>query len=127
ALLPTTGAYLIIFAGPKAWFNRAILSNRILVWFGLISYPLYLWHWPLFAFARNTVGDTPSPPIRIGFVAVSIGLAWLTYRLVEIPIRFRSWKPVTIFVLGSLMIGIAGFGYYDFANSGLGFRLKDRD
>jgi peptidoglycan/LPS O-acetylase OafA/YrhL len=127
ALLPTAGAYLIIFAGPKAWFNRAILSNRILVWFGLISYPLYLWHWPLLAFARNTFGDTPSPQIRIAFVAVGIGLAWLTYRLVEIPIRFHSRKPVTIFVLGCLMIGIAGFGYYDFANNGLGFRVKDRN
>lgn len=39
-------------AGSHAWFNRVVLSNRVLVWIGLISYPLYLWHWPLLSFAQ---------------------------------------------------------------------------
>jgi peptidoglycan/LPS O-acetylase OafA/YrhL len=47
ALLPTIGAVLIIAAGPHTWLNRAVLYNRVLVWFGLISFPLYLWRWPL--------------------------------------------------------------------------------
>lgn len=47
ALLPTLGAVFIIAAGPQAWINRVILSNRLFVWVGLISYPLYLWHYPL--------------------------------------------------------------------------------
>ena len=46
ALMPTAGAFLIILAGNKAWLNRAVLSHRSFVWFGLISFPLYLWHWP---------------------------------------------------------------------------------
>ena len=33
-------------AGPEAWINKKILSNKLAVWFGLISFPLYLWHWP---------------------------------------------------------------------------------
>ena len=43
ALLPVTGALLIIIAGPEAWANRHILQNPLLVQVGLISYPLYLW------------------------------------------------------------------------------------
>jgi peptidoglycan/LPS O-acetylase OafA/YrhL len=42
AIIPVLGAVLLIFAGSEAWINRTILSNRILVWFGLISFPLYL-------------------------------------------------------------------------------------
>lgn len=56
ALLPVLGAVLLIAAGERAWFNRVVLSNPLLVWIGLISYPLYLWHWPLLAFARIAEG-----------------------------------------------------------------------
>lgn len=68
ALLPTVGAVLIILAGTQAWINRVILSNRILIWLGLISFPLYLWHWPLLAFARIIEDEKPnkksvSPPL----------------------------------------------------------------
>jgi peptidoglycan/LPS O-acetylase OafA/YrhL len=44
ALIPISGAVMIIAAGSRAWVNRVILSNRVFIWFGLISYPLYLWH-----------------------------------------------------------------------------------
>ena len=61
ALLPTVGAVLIITAGPHAWVNRVILGNRILVWIGLISYPLYLWHWPLFSFGKIVFASQDFP------------------------------------------------------------------
>jgi len=47
ALAPTIGAGLLISAGPRAWINRKLMANRVVVFIGLISYPLYLWHWPL--------------------------------------------------------------------------------
>ncbi|HZF85853.1 MAG TPA: acyltransferase family protein [Burkholderiaceae bacterium] len=95
AVLPVLGACLCIAAGPGAWFNRHVLGSRLFVWFGLISYPLYLWHWPLLAYARvlQSEGD-PSRAIRFGAVAASVLLAWLSYRFVERPLRRREGAPV---------------------------------
>ena len=68
ALLPTLGTALLILAGPQAWFNRRVLALKPMVMIGLISYPLYLWHWPLLSFARIFVFE-PSPELRIGLCA----------------------------------------------------------
>ena len=90
ALIPIFGAVFIIAAGPKAWVNRRLLSNKVFIWFGLISFPLYLWHWPLLSFATIIETGTPSKEIRSAAVVVSILLAWVTYRFVEKPIRMGS-------------------------------------
>ena len=82
---PTIGTALIISAGSHAWFNRVVLSNHVLVWFGLISFPLYLWHWPLLSFAQIVESGTPPSQIRFFAVLVFIALAWLTYKFVEKP------------------------------------------
>ncbi|MDE2586306.1 MAG: acyltransferase, partial [Betaproteobacteria bacterium] len=87
ALAPVTGAFLLILAGPQAWVNRNLLANRLMVFVGVISYPLYLWHWPILSFARIVEAEMPSPEIRGAAVALSFLLAWLTYRLLERPIR----------------------------------------
>ncbi|MFZ2333453.1 MAG: acyltransferase family protein [Sideroxyarcus sp.] len=123
ALLPTLGAMQIISAGSDAWLNRSVLSNRVLVWFGLISYPLYLWHWPLLSFARIAGGESPSAEMRIAVVVIAIALAWLTYRFVERPIRsgkHSNWKVVVLIVL---MIAVGYAGYYCYKRDGLGFRF----
>lgn len=86
ALLPTFGAVLLIGAGPQTWIARRMLAFRPLVWLGLISYPLYLWHWPLLTFARILYVDPPPTGIRALLVAVALMTAWLTYRFVEQPI-----------------------------------------
>lgn len=122
ALVPVLGAVLIITAGYKAWFNRTILSNKIAVWFGLISFPLYLWHWPILSFARIVESEIPSRTIRIAAVVLSILLAWLTYKLVERPLRFGKHGKIKATVLVVLM-GLVGFvGYNTFSRDGLSFR-----
>ena len=107
-LLPTLGAFLLMAAGPGAWLNRHLLSRKVLVWFGLISYPLYLWHWPLLVFARiHTLGD-PSLLERMLVVGASIALAWGTYQFVEKPVRWKlPGRPVVatlLVLLGALVL-----------------------
>jgi peptidoglycan/LPS O-acetylase OafA/YrhL len=101
ALLPVVGAFLVISAGAEAWPNRVILSHRALVFIGLISYPLYLWHWPLLTFSRLIAQRAPVLAIRLVVVALSGLLAWLTYRFVE-----RRGTPVIL--CGMLVIVAAG-------------------
>ena len=79
ALLPTLGATLIIFSGPSAWLNRRILSNRVLVWLGQISYPLYLWHWPILSFLRIVEGGEIEKSTRIIAFLIAVLLSYLTY------------------------------------------------
>ena len=120
ALLPTLGTVLIISAGAKAWINRAVLSNRVLVWFGLISFPLYLWHWPLLSFSRIIQRETPLWNILL--VSIAIVLAWITYRLIEHPIRFGkhgNLHSITLFLL-MIVAGYVGFSTYE--RDGLVFR-----
>ena len=83
ALLPTLGTLLLISAGPAAWVNQALLSRRLWVGIGLISYPLYLWHWPLLVMLRQYEIGEPSKLMKGLVVMVSIGAAVLTYQLLE--------------------------------------------
>ncbi|GLH78625.1 acyltransferase [Bradyrhizobium sp. SSBR45G] len=126
AMLPVTAAYLLILAGPAAWLNRWVLSSRVLVWFGLISYPLYLWHWPLLTFARIRYGNVAPPPLLLAaLVAVSIGLAWVTYRFVERPVRFGKKRTQTIITaLATAMIAIGVVGVAVAYNKGFPGRLE---
>jgi peptidoglycan/LPS O-acetylase OafA/YrhL len=89
-LLPATGAALLIAAGPEATVNKFALSNRAMVLIGLISYPLYLWHWPLLSFTEYAFDDLPRAWQRLLVVFSAIPLAWLTYRYFEHPIRYMK-------------------------------------
>ena len=129
ALLPTLGAALIISAGTQAGFNRIVLSNRLLVWFGLISFPLYLWHWPLLSFACILEGEA-SLKMRSIALLVSIILAWLTYQLIEKPIRLKAKSNITVYILITLMLLVGSGGYVLYKNDGFqgyGFRSKEKN
>jgi peptidoglycan/LPS O-acetylase OafA/YrhL len=122
-LLPTFGTALIISAGAGAWLNRKILSNKVLVWFGLISYPLYLWHWPLLSFGMTVASaDGPSPGIRNPAILISILLAWLTYQFIEQPVRTGRHGRMKTMVLLATMIVVGSSGYMIYQQDGLRFR-----
>jgi peptidoglycan/LPS O-acetylase OafA/YrhL len=116
ALLPTLGAYLMIQAGAQSIVNSIFLSNYILVWFGKISYPLYLWHWPVLSFAFLYYFEPPTIYLRITCIFLSIILSWFTYQFIEKPIRFKTKRifiPI-ILCLSMLSIGLVGFVTYKF-------------
>jgi len=127
ALLPCLGAYCIIAAGPDAWLNKYVLSHRLAVWFGVISYPLYLWHWPIFSFARIILGD-PDAMLRLALVGLSIVLAYATYRLVERPLRFGggALRPIAL-ACSLVLVAMAGLlSVFNDGYPGHGFRDSDR-
>ncbi len=114
ALLPCLGTFLLISAGPGAWPNRLVLSRRVLVGIGLISYPLYLWHWPLLSFARILHTAEPSLPTRAALCLAAFPLAWATYALIERPIRFgpRGGTKALMLFGSMLLMGALGAGVY---------------
>jgi SGNH domain (fused to AT3 domains) len=126
ALLPVLGAICIIWAGPNAWINRAVLSNRLMVSIGLISFPLYLWHWPILSFAKIVeAGALDEGTVSI-LLALTFLLAWLTYGIVEKPLRSAVHGRVKVAALVLMLVAIGFVGYETFRNDGLGFRTKDR-
>jgi peptidoglycan/LPS O-acetylase OafA/YrhL len=112
ALLPVSGAVLILAAGPQAFVNRVLLSRPWLVWIGLISYPLYLWHWPLLSFAYIDGYQEAEIGLRAGLLALSFALAWATWRLVETPIRQGGASTAKVAGLSASMIGVAAVAYW---------------
>lgn len=123
ALLPTLGAALLIWAGPEALLNRIVLSNSPMVWIGLISYPLYLWHWPLLSFARICAGAAPGVSERIELLGASFVMAGLTYLAIEKHVRYRRSKLVPA-SLATLMLFIATGSYATYSENGYPKRVE---
>jgi peptidoglycan/LPS O-acetylase OafA/YrhL len=115
ALAPTIGAVLIILTADGGTRIGQFLGNRLFVGIGLISYSAYLWHQPLFAFARHISIRPPGAEVFVLLCLLVLGLAWLTWRLVEAPFRDKSrFDRKRIFGLaaavsaGFLVFGVLG-------------------
>ena len=99
-------------AGPRSVINRSILSSPSLVFIGLISYPLYLWHWPILSYAHIMSNGLPLQLVMILLATLSLVLAILTYIFIEKPIKNLSIKVkslTSVYILGGLiLIGALG-------------------
>lgn len=107
ALLPVLGSAMVIAAGShnNPYGNR-LLQNPILVFFGKISYSLYLWHWPIFAFCKYYF-ITPIPaPQAIVIFAVTIGISTLSWWFIETPFRDRSKFSRNILFTGAAILSV---------------------
>jgi peptidoglycan/LPS O-acetylase OafA/YrhL len=110
ALIPCLGSALIIYAN----FNYTtivgrLLSSYLMVWIGLISYSLYLWHWPLIAFMRLIWGGEQPLLIYLLLFASMFPIAWVSWRFVERPFR----RNISVFTRGRLFVA-ASFGAFSF-------------
>jgi peptidoglycan/LPS O-acetylase OafA/YrhL len=122
-LIPTIGTALIILFSTRQTVIGKLLGNKLFVSVGLISYSAYLWHQPLFAFARYRSLEEPSKLILSSLVIAAVVLAFFSWKYVEIPfrnkIRFNRKKIYTYATLGSTLfiaIGLVGSFNEGFSN-----------
>jgi peptidoglycan/LPS O-acetylase OafA/YrhL len=94
-LQPLLGAVVLIACGPSAIANR-LLAFKPLVWIGLISYPLYLWHWPILSFIRIMENGMPSQVLLWSGACTALIMAWGTYYFVESPIRHAPIRSINL-------------------------------
>lgn len=106
ALWPVIGTMLLIAAGSKGIINRLLLSNKVMVWIGLISYPLYLWHWPLISFLYIYLGNTPPFVLKTSAVILSVILAWFSFQFIEYHFKKKTNKQQDIKIVGALCSGL---------------------
>ncbi|TWA69671.1 peptidoglycan/LPS O-acetylase OafA/YrhL [Azospirillum baldaniorum] len=139
ALLPCLGAALVIHAGrsgPTA-VGRA-LTLRPMVFIGLISYSMYIWHWPLMVFARFYKGRDLSTKETLILLAAIAAVSVLSWRLIEVPFRKpraasgaqsgveSDRQPAKVFArTGWAMAGLAGVGLIGHLSNGLPQRFAD--
>ncbi|MBC7941908.1 MAG: acyltransferase family protein [Chitinophagaceae bacterium] len=118
ALLPTLATFLVLAAGMSSWINRHLLALPVLGFFGRISYPLYLWHWPLLTFPvlLNHKLDTLQ---QLGLLIVAVGLAVLTRHGVEQPLRFGRLAPRAPAFMLAVLFAFGGLGWALFLSDGL--------
>lgn len=101
ALLPVLGTTALIWSGAQGstWVGQ-VLSLRPLVWIGLLSYSFYLWHWPVYVYANAISIDGIQAFEAVGWILLSLGLAWLSLQFVELPFREKRLlagrKPVLV-------------------------------
>ena len=128
-LVPVAGVVLLIlFAGKESLATR-ILSKKAFVGIGLISYSAFLWHQPLFAFARIRLTQEPSELLMIILSGLSLLLAVASWRYVEKPFRQRFFlkrKYIFLISLGGIVTFI-GMGLAGYLNNGFTKRMSDKD
>jgi peptidoglycan/LPS O-acetylase OafA/YrhL len=126
ALVPCLGAALVIHGAATSGPAGLLLRSRPVVFVGLISYSLYLWHWPLIVFTRYFTGHVLSPMQGVLLVVASLIVAVLSWRFVEQPFRGHSSRiarPPLFAAATTVIVAAVLFGGYVTNEHGLPGRL----
>ncbi len=113
-LAPVIGSCLVILFGAGNTVVARFLSTKVLVGIGLISYSAYLWHFPLFAFARIRTLAEPSSLLMLALSLMAFTLAYFSWRYIERPFREKrvvismSKPALTLAALCTLFLVSAG-------------------
>lgn len=112
ALIPVGATVLLITMAQQDTLVGKLLGVKPLVAIGLISYSAYLWHQPLFVFARMLVIDEMSVALLLGLSTLSFALAWLSWRWIEQPFRNRQWlsQKTVLYLAGFSLLLLVGIG-----------------
>jgi peptidoglycan/LPS O-acetylase OafA/YrhL len=116
-LVPLIGTVLLIHSGSNNLITKYLFANRLAVIVGLISYPLYLWHWPLLSFAKIFYGGDPPGKVRLVLVLIAFILAFIVYILIEKPFRTELVRH-RIYVLSTAMLVIGVLGVTTYISNG---------
>lgn len=125
AILPVAGATLLLAnAGQNNLTNR-LLALKLPVFVGLISYSLYLWHWPVLILSRYWQDGHASPFEIVGWLAIAAALSILSWALIEKPLRHAHWIGAPLFLAGSVAAGLVvlTFGGLVYVRDGLANRF----
>lgn len=122
ALFPVVAAVILISCS-KATLNQKVLASRPMVFVGLISYPLYLWHFPILAYAHVLLPEGVSSLNMTLAILLSFGLACLTYICIERPLRFGAARKYAVLPSLLLMVVIFIAGVTIYRNEGMPSRL----
>ncbi|MHB9878522.1 acyltransferase family protein [Pacificimonas sp. ICDLI1SI03] len=127
-IVPVFGAVLVIIFGGEEGFAGRILSNRLTVGIGLISYSAYLWHQPVLVFSRLGFGQSLSSSTIFVLSMMSLPLAWLSWRYIEQPFRNASWSQFQVYFIAFCATGLLIiFGLLGTLTSGGLWRYKKED
>jgi peptidoglycan/LPS O-acetylase OafA/YrhL len=118
AMLPCAGAALLIWSGSVRTPVSRLLSFEPVRQIGLISYSLYLIHWPLFSFAHLYFNEELTLPLRLAIVAVSVLLAYASWRFVETPFRKASIPRIAVFGTAAAAMSILYLAGVSYSESG---------
>lgn len=128
ALIPCLGAAMVIHAGGQSWVARRLLASRPMVFIGLLSYSLYLWHWPVLAALRvRSASIHLDQGVAAGAVLLTFLLAWLSWRYVEKPFRDRRTMPAgrMLALLGGGSVAALGVIGFSISMAGFPGRLPE--
>jgi peptidoglycan/LPS O-acetylase OafA/YrhL len=125
ALIPTLGTVLVILFATQQTTVGKFVGNKAFVGIGLLSYSAYLWHQPLFAFARHKSLTEPSYTVFLALSGLALVLSYFSWRYVEVPFRSkltfnRSQVFTSAFIISVVFIS---FGYYGHKNNGFYSRI----